>query len=161
MDDNFSYNCTNQLCKGEMPIVFNMWSCSDRTLLSNSNLLFAKTPKWKETGLLKKPRLLRRCAALKEIDGFCSGRIEIATVAALLRNDMSGLFFFLCILRIRSGARNDKKRISVSLQVIRRIARQSQPSLWDFLNRPFRGNDSVAQELIPIGVREYYECQIF
>jgi hypothetical protein len=32
---------------------------------------------------------------------------EIATVAALLRNDISGLFSFQCILRIRSGARND------------------------------------------------------
>ena len=29
------------------------------------------------------------------------------------------------------------------------------------LDSRFRGNDSVAQELIPIGVREYYECQIF
>jgi len=40
---------------------------------------------------------------------------EIAAVAefilseaeGLLRNDVSGLFSFLCILRIRSGARND------------------------------------------------------
>ena len=46
--------------------------------------------------------------APKKIDGFCSGRIEIATVAALLRNDIGGLFSFLCILRIRSGARNDR-----------------------------------------------------
>jgi len=53
-------------------------------------------------------RLLRRCAPPKEIDGFCCGRIEITTVAALLRNDIRGLFSFLCILRIRSGARNEK-----------------------------------------------------
>jgi len=46
--------------------------------------------------------------APKKIDGFCSGRIEIAAVAALLRNDIGGLFSFLCILRIRSGARNDR-----------------------------------------------------
>jgi len=43
----------------------------------------------------------------KEIDGFCCGRIEIATVAALLRNDIRGLFSFLCILRIISGAPSD------------------------------------------------------
>ena len=54
-------------------------------------------------------RLLLRYVPPKEIDGFCSGRIEIAAVAALLRNDVSGLFSFLYILRIRSGARNDKK----------------------------------------------------
>ena len=53
-------------------------------------------------------RLLRRCAPPKEIDGFCCGRIEIATVAALLRNDIRGLLSFLCILGIISGARNDK-----------------------------------------------------
>ena len=52
----------------------------------------------------------------KEIDGFCCGRIEIATVAALLRNDIRGLFSFLCILRIRSGARNDKRFIFMSLR---------------------------------------------
>jgi len=45
----------------------------------------------------------------KKIDGFYCGRIEIATVAALLRNDIGGLFSFLCILRIRSGARNDDR----------------------------------------------------
>ena len=43
----------------------------------------------------------------KKMDSFCCGRIEIATVAALLRNDIGGLFSFLHILRIRSGARND------------------------------------------------------
>jgi len=51
-------------------------------------------------------RLLR--FAPEKIDGFCSGRIEIAAVAVLLRNDIGGLFSFLCILRIRSGARNDR-----------------------------------------------------
>jgi len=60
-------------------------------------------------GLLKNVRLLRRCAPPKEIDGLFRGRIEIAAVAALLRNDIGGLFSFLCILRIRSGARNDNK----------------------------------------------------
>jgi len=29
------------------------------------------------------------------------------------------------------------------------------------LDSRFRGNDSAAQELIPISAREYYECQIF
>ena len=64
------------------------------------------------TGLSKLSSALR-CMILwpfgppKKIDGFCSGRIEIATVAALLRNDISRLFSFLCILRIGSGARND------------------------------------------------------
>ena len=57
--------------------------------------------------LLKKVRLLRRCDPPKKIDGFCSGRIEIAAVAALLRNDISWLFSFIYILRIRSGAPND------------------------------------------------------
>ena len=33
---------------------------------------------------------------------------EIAAVAALLRNDVSWLFSFLYILRIRSGAHNDR-----------------------------------------------------
>ena len=47
---------------------------------------------------------------LKKMDSFCCGRIEIATVAALLRNDNSGLFSFLHIQRIRSGACNDGKR---------------------------------------------------
>ena len=46
--------------------------------------------------------------APKKIDGFCSGRIEIAAVAALLRNDISGLYSFLYILSSRSGARNDR-----------------------------------------------------
>jgi len=120
MNAKFFENRTNQLHKGVIQIVFNMCACSDGILLSNSNFLFAKTPELKQTDLLQRSRLLRRCAP-----------------------------------------RNDKRCISVSLRAIRRIARQSQPSLWDFFNRPFRGNDSVAQELIPIGVREYYECQIF
>ena len=63
---------------------------------------------------LWRKRLPRPFGPHKEIDGFCSGKIEIAAVAALLRNDISGLFSFLYILRIRSGARNDNN-ISASL----------------------------------------------
>ena len=70
----------------------------------------------KRFGLLQNMRLLRHYAPPKKIDGFCSGRIEIAAVAALLRNDISCLFSFLCILRIRSGARNDKRFIFTSLR---------------------------------------------
>ena len=63
----------------------------------------------------KKPSLRLRLLrfAPKEIDGSCCGRIEIAAVAALLRNDIRGLFSFLCILRIRFGARNDTLRPNV------------------------------------------------
>ena len=63
---------------------------------------------------LWRKRLPRPFGPPKKIDGFCSGRIWIATVAAFLRNDISWLFSFLCILRIRSGFRNDT-RISVPL----------------------------------------------
>ena len=37
----------------------------------------------------------------------------------------------LCILKIRSGAHNDKRQISASLRAIRRIARQSQTLQWE------------------------------
>jgi hypothetical protein len=57
--------------------------------------------------------------APKKIGGFCSGRIEIAAVAELLRNDIRGLFSFLCILRIRSGARNDILRTNVFYRACR------------------------------------------
>ena len=47
----------------------------------------------------------------------------------------AGLLKKVRLLR-RCAPRNDKKRILVSLRAIRRIARQSQPSLWDFFNNP-------------------------
>jgi hypothetical protein len=46
MDDKFSYTRTNQLRKGVIPISFNLCTCSDGILLSNSDLLFAKTLGW-------------------------------------------------------------------------------------------------------------------
>ena len=51
----------------------------------------------------------------------------------------SGLLPNTRLLR-RCASRNDKDRILVSLRAIRRIARQSQPSLLDFFNRPESGN---------------------
>ena len=81
--------------------VENLCNLSLRGPKDRGNLLHNKQ---KQSSL--RLRLLR--FAHKKIDGFCSGRIEIATVAALLRNDINGLFSFLCILRIRSGARNEK-----------------------------------------------------
>ncbi|TKJ38741.1 MAG: hypothetical protein CEE38_03290 [Planctomycetes bacterium B3_Pla] len=46
-----------------------------------------------------------------------------------------GLLKKVRLLR-RGAPRNDKKRILVSLRAIRRIVRQSQPSLWGFFNSP-------------------------
>ncbi len=43
-------------------------------------------------GLLKDVRLPRRSAPPKKIDGSYGVRVEIAAVAALLRNDMVGVF---------------------------------------------------------------------
>ena len=83
--------------------------------------VIASAPKasLRESEAISTVRLDRDCRghmlwSPKEIDGFCCGRIEIAAVAALLRNDIRGLFSFLCLLRIRSGARNDIN-ISASL----------------------------------------------
>ena len=46
MDDKFFYTCTNQLRRGVILILFNLRSCSDGILPSNSDLLFAKTLGW-------------------------------------------------------------------------------------------------------------------
>ena len=46
----------------------------------------------------------------EKIDGLRGARVEIAAVAALLRNDIVGPSSFACILGIRSGARNDIDR---------------------------------------------------
>ena len=161
MDDKFSYKRIHQLRKGVTPIIFNMCACRDGILLSNSDIVFAKTLEWKQTGLLKKPRLLRRYTP-----GNYKKRISVSLRAPDLilrmhRKENSPR------MSLRRNAATvaisilPQQKPSISLEAIRRIARQSQPSLWDFFNRPFRGNDSVAQELIPIGARKYYECQIF
>jgi len=44
--------------------------------------------------------------------------VEIAAVASLLRNDRIGRFSFICILRIRSGARNDTERKPMQKKII-------------------------------------------
>jgi hypothetical protein len=46
MDDKLFNNRTTQLSKGVTPIIFNMCTCSDEILPSNSDLLFAKTMGW-------------------------------------------------------------------------------------------------------------------
>jgi len=43
MNAKFFDNWTNQLRKGVIPISFNLSTCCDGILLSNSDLLFAKT----------------------------------------------------------------------------------------------------------------------
>jgi hypothetical protein len=53
----------------------------------------------------------------------------------------------------RRTPRNDKKCIFVSLRAIRRIARQSQPSLWDFFNKPESENPESLANWIPHRVR--------
>ena len=46
MNDRFFENRTNLLRKDVIPIVFNICVCSTGILLSNSDLLFAKTLGW-------------------------------------------------------------------------------------------------------------------
>jgi len=114
-------------------------------------LPFIRTKKT-NIGAVEKMRLLCRYATTQEIDGFCSGKIEIATVAALLRNDIRGLFSFQPILRIISGARNDKKSTFASLRAIQGIARQSQALQWNFFKSPILTT-------IPIVTRMLYNLQ--
>jgi len=78
-------------------------------------------------------RLPRPFGPPKKIDGFFRGRIEIATVAALLRNDIRGLFSFLRIMRIWSGARNDI-RISAPLYL---------GALFDYAQSMLCGYDAI------------------
>ena len=90
-------------------------------------------------GLLPKTRLLRRYAPPKKIDfaenGTNGSKYRKNTDLQTKKNTGS-LFSSRYQPRSGSETRNDKKCISVSLRAIRRIARQSQPSLWDFFNRP-------------------------